>query len=834
MLSYEVMVSMALSIKEEADAFVRNKPDNNPYFDAYKGLTLESSYTTTNAIVNALVYHLHKYLLVMTQVITRVVNIMTFEQMTGTDMAMRERLENKFSKIASYFTGNIQFPVNETIVQMILDNSAILAKSTTQKGHHLVFPYWLPVWDNNPSYAVDPGDLTNTLFADCPVRLPNIDELFVDTTPGVSYPADTSNSATGSLGKYLFAELDAAVLLMKSEFDKNSNEFRNITHANNLILKMAIENWGVLSNTMFKFRDFAAKLRNDLKVVDYDEYMASFPGYLGEFQPIPASPLNSGTARDCSLMSLPDTEAGADYITDVDTFYGSLTHDDDNSIMTASELDGNVRTRYMGLLLTDDQRDSFLQTGKLPTSDPTVIGGTSATYAYFNADVNEGALAASPDGIEDFAHTIGFKPKVTALLEMLGGTQVYEDEPGKLFEELKANSAYMAMSSEAVKRGIIMPFWLVTPVKDVYDPEFFGTRPLISSESANVPGTFSNEFKSAYQDVQTSDLGPNSSANEVVIGGSSADYPGSEDFFDPTSEGPLKYAKDIVGPFIGDAMNLELDEHFSRNDLIVYDMYPQSSSLGINVPFPCKPHVKDPLELSGFENPVIHDGDTSPLEGIDYDGETATITVADLVANDDVITLIDSQDLRAYRNIRSRFVSLIGRVKTRLVEAYHLLIANNLDVYSGNTINEFITKLGPAPAAKTVSVALSIQQFIDISTKPMGRESQSMKVFGERKAYSGRSTSENKSYGSKKPWKSRSRKSKGKFKKKSFDKSSDGFDSDSKTSSLDTPLKEKFGNTVDKVSDSDYRTDAKDAKTKSFGDKKRKKKDELDFDKLDD
>jgi hypothetical protein len=767
MLSHEVWSSLAVSIKKQVEEYSRDKSVSNPYFDAYRGLQLDSNDSTVDAIVNKLVYWLQMYHYTWMQVVTRVMNLMSFEQLTGSDIAMRERIENKFSKIASYFTGKMAFPIHKGMMDMLLNNNVFLGHVSVQKGHHIAVPYWLPIIEMDVGYRRDAGDLTNSFFATIKPRIPFFMDLNVSSDPGPMYPADTGSYANGSLGKYLYAELDAAVSLMKAQFDHNANEDRNIIHPNNLLLKMAIEEYGTLTNDMFRFREFAQMFRKQVKVVDYYEYMESFPGYLGEYQPVPASPLKEESDVGISLMGIPDSEADADYLTDLDTYYSGLAKDG-NGMVTAAAIEAEARIPYGALMLTEAQTETFLNDGRLPDMGSTIFGSSVDAVQSANIDRDEGANQDDPTTVAHFNTEFGYYPKYKALYEWFGGEEVFEDAPGNLFNEIRDNGGLMAMSNDAIANGVLQPFWLVTPVKDVYDPYFHGVFPILSVEAVDVPGTWSKWFKDNLSSVTATASSENTAANEFAIGPVGTQFSGSANPFDDESESSFQYAKDMVGPFIGNGMGLDMDEYFMRLGLIEWDKYPSATWASPRNYLPCAVHVREDFELGAYDNPVIIGAAAGSLGGVTFASEGAAYNYANAATITDGVTTVASVAELVMQRVYARILNVLGRTPVRMLDMHYTMIKNVLDTFGGNSFGEFVGKMGPVPAAKAVSVAYSIQQFLDIAKKVGSREVKSMSVFGEQTGR-GTSTSENKGKFRKKYSKRKPRKKKP-FNKDKFSK----------------------------------------------------------------
>jgi hypothetical protein len=763
MLSHEVWNSLALSIKKRVEEYAQDPSNRTAYFDAYRNLQLDPNDTTVDDIVNKLVYWLHLYHLTWIQVVTRVMNLLSFEQLNGADIAMRERLQNKFSAIAAYFTGKMAFPINDTVMKMLMDNTVFLATASVQNGHAIAVPYWLPIQSVDVSTRKAGSDLDNTFFSTLLPRIPFINEIGISSAPGPMYPADTTYE-NGSLGKYLRAELDASVSIMQSNFDRNTSEARNIIHPNNLLLKMAIEEYGVLSSTMFKFRDFAQQFRKSVRVVDYHEYMSYFPGYLGEHQPVPISNSDQGTVRGVSLMGIPSSEANADYITDLDTYMsGALAGKTVSQRITA--LLDNPRMPFGAVILSDDQMAVYHRTGKLPVL--TTYAGASGTVGGANIDGYEGLISTGSATDEDhWLPHVGFRAKFNSLLELFGSKSIYQDDPQKTISEVLDNTDLIAMSNDALANGVFQPYWMVTPVKDVYDPLFFGLFPLMSVEAASVPGTWTKWLSSKVSNVDTVDVTANGStsadANESAIGGPDVEYSAGDNLLDPTAEGPFKYAKDVVGPFIGNGVDLDMDEYFMRPALDHYTLYPGVAGTPVNL-LPFAPHVRDDVEMSAFDNPERLIGSASTNAAATYEAEGAEYDFDDLNAYNDVQLKTATLAQQVLDRIKYRYVQLIGRTKTTIAHAAYKYIKNVLDVYGGNSFAEYVSKLGPVPTAKAVSVTYSIQQFLDIVKQMSSRNMTSMSVFGE-KSFAG--SGGRSSGGARRSYNKRADDPRGEFKKK--------------------------------------------------------------------
>jgi hypothetical protein len=360
------------------------------------------------------------------------------------------------------------------------------------------------------------------------------------------------------------------------------------------------------------------------------------------------------------------------------------------------------------------------------------------------------------------------------------------------------------MSNDAIANGVFQPFWLVTPVKDVYDPYFHGVFPILSFESAKVPGTWTKWFKDNVSNVTDTASSANTAANEFAIGPSGVQFTGSSNPFDETEENLLKYAKDVIGPFIGNGIGLDMDEYFMRLGLIEFDKYPSATWLSPRDYLPCAVHVREDMELGGFDNPTRLVGSTGSLGGVTFAAENAAYDYSNAPTVTDGITTKSSIENLVMDRVYSRIINVLGRTPVRMLEVAYTMIKNVIDTFGGNTFGEYVAKMGPVPAAKAVSVAYSIQQFLDIAKKVGTREVTSMKVFGEHVPGQGRS-----SYQSKKSYKpARSKRRRSRRPKKSFDPAESKID--------------KFTKPFNKDEKGEPATE--DLKSSTFGDDKNKDK----------
>jgi hypothetical protein len=736
-VTYEAWVSMAWFWREKVRAHYRsNQP--NPYFEVNPQLVLNKpgggAYTTEDEIINAAIYRMHFYDLAVKHFLTRIVNLDSFSKLSGSGLAFRDRVRNKFSSIRGMLVKLKGLPINGAFLDNILQNTTYLASHSGVTGHQIDIPYWLPIFDDSASTPRDPKDLTNTEFAGLRMRLPTLDQIsgytgslrYVDSDDIGFYPR-ASTAAYGSLGEYLFSELDAALDLLLTEFQRNPVEERNIIHQNNAMLDLMLNELGILDGKFFDFADFSTKTRKEVKVVNRHEYYANLGGYMGEVAPVVASTLEddmSPTTKK-TLMGLPDSEVTADYLTDLDRFYASLTTPE-------SELADIARMPYAALILTDAQLDAFKLTGELPDIESIVTGGAH-NLKHVGLCKMEGAVTTdTPTTTAHYDENVGFLPKLKALRRMFGGDWIYENNPGDYFSDIQSSSGLIAMSESAIDNGILQPFYLVTPIKDVHDPLFWGSFVLLDKDELDVAGSWGHYFQNYVTGVG------NVARIQSLTIANAAPYVADLNLFDPDVVGIVSEAYDVVGPFVGDGIDLVSDEYFARIDLSPLDMYPRSATMGSLFTFPYKPFIRDNAELSHYDDQVLLEGSSGSFPGTTLESERTEVNITTYDPNV-ALTSGDTMMNRLNRNIFYRFAHLIGRVPTKVVESYHLFTKNLIETFTGNKFPELIKNFAPPPAASAVSISLTVEQFLDIKEDPRGKAGANLKSYGKRE-FSGSSS----------------------------------------------------------------------------------------------
>lgn len=811
-LCFEAFSSLALAIQKIVEDHLVNG-QVNPYFDVNKGLAVGSA-TTDDGMIEELVYVIHTYWIAMLELIRTIINLQNFAKVVGSDSAMRNRMKNKFSTIRSIMTKMKGIPINSSVLEYMLKQNVYLASHSVETGHCIDIPYWLPVQDNY-AYLSDLSGLDNTLFVtDFPVRkLPDLDTLL--TSDMSDENVIDEDSSYGALARKLQDEFNQALAFMKANFQNNANEKKNIIHQNNALLNKLIE-WNVLTGNMLDFNLFSMQMNKEVKVVNRFEYYSNLPGYLGAPGPIIKSPQINGTASDTGILGLPDSSGGDGtlyYLKDLDTHYNAFTAYGADPATLISELQADHRIPYGAILLSAAQTSTFLTTGELPAMGSDLAGG-SEVYKTANLDIQEGAEVAAPDGVGDWVDHVGFKPKLTGLAEIFGGSYLYESKPGVFFNEMENLSQYVAMSNDAINLGILQPFWLVTPVKDPFDPYFWGSFPLLSKEDVTQPGSWLKWLVNNVSGITHDEVAAGDTMN-----GSSA-YAEDSNYLDPDVSSPMADGYDLIGPFIGDALDLVPDEHFIRGNLACINMFPYDNPIVYKLPV--RPFVNNTDDgLAGKIDDAVNDVGAT-ISGVTYGVESASLNVAN-VNDASGFTIPQVPHALAKRDYTSDRVSVIGRTPVKIVEGYHLYNRSTPQVFEGNMFSELLGKLSPVPASSAVTIALSLQQFLDIKENSMGSGGASLKPFGERSFQSSkyrrnyrddsRGSSEFKasdsSFSS-----NRKRRRKG---KKPYD-ARKKFDDKSESS---------YASNQSNVTD----TRDKDYKSKSFGDKT--SADELDFAKTD-
>jgi hypothetical protein len=613
-------------------------------------------------------------------------------------------------------------PINKAVLEYMIQNTVYLASHSVESGHRIDIPYWLPVWDNYAHHS-DRSQLTNTLFKAANIaseRLPDLEMLLGwDMDAAGAYPADSY----GSLGNKLFQEFNDSLAYLKATFQHNSVEKLNFLHQNNAVLVKMIE-WGILDQEMLDFTAFSARMNKEVKVLNRHEYYANTPGYLGVPSPVIASVLKSQTGVATSIMQLPDSTGGDGtkyYLKDIDSYYEGFSAYGADPSTLISELEATYRMPYGAILLDADQVSAFLLSGKLPDMGADVAGA-SAVYVTANLDIEEGALEDDPETrATDWVEHVGFLPKLDNLARMFGGAYVYEDEPGDYFSMLSQAAGNIAVSMSAIYNGILQPFYVCTPVKDPMDPYFFGSFPILTKEEATQPGSWTKWLKNGVTGMTFAEI----AAGNAI--GSDA-YAANSNLLDEDIASPLRDAFDIIGPFVGDAFDLQPDEMLNRPYLATMDIYPNDKPIVYKLPV--RPFVNNKSSLGTFIEPA-ESGLSASIPGVTYGNETAAVALASV---DDTAqaSFPVSQSLRARRDYEADLVNVIGRTPTRCVESVYKLLSSLIDSFGGNAFSDIIRKFAPVPSASSVSIELSLQQYLDIRVNGMEKGGASMKPFAER------------------------------------------------------------------------------------------------------
>lgn len=733
---------LAEEMREKVLAHSRDGANSREFFDANEDLVFTTQASGSNEeIISSLVYWAQHYHLSAINVVRTLINLLMMTERKGSNSAYRGRVIAKFSTIRSQMVKLMDIPISSRMVDFLIDQSMMLASHTENAGWNITIPYWLPVLDNYVGDRVGPTDSAHGVATKA--RLPflmDIMELGNGTTPiaaQAGYAAYPPSGSNGSLMQYLYSEFQAAIDYHQAQFQHNTDRKRNVINGNSALLKLFVDEFKIVDGQMLDFTEFANYLRKKARVVNRADYFSKMGGYASSFTPIPASMRNTtGTyVPQSSIACLPASEATANYFVDFDSMirgflanvtYGQLSND-------SNEISTSHLFPYAAICLNTVDTDTFKETGKIPELVGTSAFRTNTTYLHLRS--SEGALADSASLPADYSNVSGFKHKIGLFQKMFGGEKIFEATPGAFQNELKDLSGLATMSTVAVDRGMLQPFWLISPVKDVNDPLFWGDFPLISAEDCVVPGTL--DYFLASQSLFDIDV----AAGAFASSGTDT-YPSAlieaTDALAPA--GLISVVKDIVGPFIGDSIDWLPDQHFARRFLVRFFEAPESG-VPMHTSYPVIPYHGGKMDLGSVDSRLIA---ASSSAGIAFNlaNESVSLTPASFAQNaNGTIQFTPEQLFLLF--VLERISFFEGKSVLYNVDSPYLLTAGlPRPLESGSlTPESIIAKLSDYPSISPESITKSILQFVE--AKVVDAEVD-MKVFGKRDfnkstPYSGRS-----------------------------------------------------------------------------------------------